>query len=269
MLDCPVENGFLNPDPEVVRQAENDGLAIAIAVEEEEEPDVYDVELKMYDPDAKPPFHKNRRFRVYSFLIFLLAIGGVILAAVLPSQSKNKNKTNFVYITTAPPTPAPTTTRDFQVRSEIARVVGDIVNEPNTIYDDAMRWLLYEDPMFLDEFSENLVQRYVLVLFYFKTSQEGEWISCNPPKEGGNDTSCTFNEYVQEEDSPGSGNFVEYWLPREEPSTRWLSNTSECEWAQVTCHPSSTGTVRIIDISKFFLVLYILFPSVTGLICFF
>ena len=247
-----IENGFLNPDPEAIRQAEEDGLAIAVAIEEDEEPDVYDVELKMYDPDSKPPFHNNRRFRFYSCCICLLALVGIITAAVLVS-SNNGGGTKILYETEAPsaaPTQGPTTSRDFAVQSEIARVVGDVVKEPGSVYDEALEWILYEDPMQLDEFSENLIQRYILVLFYLKTSgaNRDSWISCNPPQEGEN-SSCTFYENLMDPQT-----FEEYWEPREELETRWLSEKHECEWAEVTCHPVSDGNVIAIDIRTYLLL---------------
>ena len=240
-----VENNFLNPDPDVVRQAEEDGLAIAVAVEEDDEPDVYDVELKMYDPEAKPPFFKNRRFRCYSALICCLVLAAIITAVVISTKKGNE----VILITQAPssaPSSAPTTTRETAVRGELARVIGDKVNEPDTVFEKALDWILYEDKMELDEFSENLIQRYTLALFYHQTSQEGNWTSCNPPVDG-EDYTCEFSEMNRLPD----GITIEY-TPRAELEVRWLSEKHECEWAEVQCHPEADGNVIAIDISKFF-----------------
>ena len=47
------------------------GLAVATAIDPDEE-EAYIYNAIEYDPDAKPPLHKNRRFRVYSYLALLL-----------------------------------------------------------------------------------------------------------------------------------------------------------------------------------------------------
>jgi hypothetical protein len=49
----------------------NLGLAVATAIDPDEE-EAYIYNAIEYDPDAKPPLHKNRRFRVYSYLALLL-----------------------------------------------------------------------------------------------------------------------------------------------------------------------------------------------------
>ena len=237
-----IDNAFLNPDPEAVRRAEEDGLAIAVAVEEEDEPNVYDVELKMYDPEAKPPFYKNRRFRCYSALICLLTSSAIIVAGVLSARRGSET----ILITQAPsaaPSQAPTTSRETAVRGELARVIGDLVNDPETAFEAALAWIIHDDPMELDEFSENLIQRYTLALFYFKTSEKGPWRSCNPPSED-EDYACEFHEMKRLED-----NSVVY-EPREELEVRWLSEKHECEWAEVLCHPEMDGNVIAIDICK-------------------
>ena len=240
--DGSVENNFLNPDPDVVRQAEEDGLAIAVAVEEEE-PDVYDVELKMYDPEAKPPFFKNRRFRCYSALIFFCVLGAIITAVVISTKKGNE----VILVTQEPsaaPSQAPTTARETAVRGELARVIGDKVNEPGGVFERAMNWILYEDRMELDEFSENLIQRFTLALFYYQTSEDGNWTSCNPPVED-EDYTCEFFELERQDDNSLS------YFPREDLEVRWLSERHECEWAEIQCHPEADGNVIAIDICKF------------------
>ncbi|CAB9515103.1 leucine Rich Repeat [Seminavis robusta] len=237
----PLENGFLNPDPEEIRRAEEDGLAIAIAVTDDDEPEVYDVELTMYDPGAKPPVYKNRRFQCYASMIFLVTLVIIIAVSAIAAQKGGE----IILITQAPssaPSSSPTTTRETAVRGELARVIGEFVNEDDSPYQKAMDWILYEDPMLLDEFSENLIQRYVLALFYYQTSQEGPWLSCNPPQEGENHT-CPFYEHTRLQP-----NNVVVWEERNETEVRWLSERHECEWAEVLCHPETDGNVIAIDI---------------------
>jgi len=237
----PIENGFLNPDPEAIRLAEEDGLAIAIAVDEEEEPDVYDVELKMFDPGAKPPFYKNRRFRCYSALICSLTVAAIITAGVV-SAKKGREVILITQAPSAAPSEAPTTTRETAVRGELSRVIGDAVNELGTPHEKALNWILDVDPMNLDEFSENLIQRYTLALFYYQTSQGNSWRSCNPPTDG-EDFSCTYLDMNRNQD-----NSINYIPKNDTPSVRWVSEKHECEWAEVTCHPVTDGNVIAIDI---------------------
>jgi len=187
---------------------------------EEEEPDVYEIELKMYDPLAKPPFYKNRRFRCYSTLIVCLVLGAII-AAIAFSAKKGGETIIITLSPSAFPSMAPTTTRETAVRGELARVIGDIINEPGTVFEKALDWILYDDDMQLNEFSENLIQRYTLALFYYQTSQEGEWISCNPPKTGENST-CEFLEMERNTDDNSR-----FYTPREDLQVRWLSEKHE------------------------------------------
>ncbi|CAB9519760.1 kelch-like [Seminavis robusta] len=90
--------------------------------------------------------------------------------------------------TFAPVTPVPTfptdTPRDMAVRMELERVVGGVVNNIVGPYKMAMDWILYDDPMQLQQYDTNLVQRYILALFYYQTSQDAPWVSCNPPAAG-------------------------------------------------------------------------------------
>ena len=144
------------------------------------------------------------------------------------------------------PSMAPTTTRETAVRGELARVIGDIVNEQDTPHEQALDWILREDPMMLDEFSENLIQRYILALFYFQTSAKGVWKSCNPPADGENYT-CPFYEFTRDEND--ESNTVTY-VKQNDTSVRWLSERHECEWAKIMCHPVTDGNVISIDICK-------------------
>lgn len=81
---------------------EDNKLAIATAVTEEEEDEFIPAAVE-YDPDAKPPLYKNRRFRFYGCLAFFLMIVAVT-AIVIPTQmAQDENLA---------PTAAPTTYRE-------------------------------------------------------------------------------------------------------------------------------------------------------------
>ena len=62
-------------DEEGQQQQQNgfteDGLAVAMAVDAGAEDDYVYAAIE-YDPDSKPPLHRNRRFRVYTCLAIVL-----------------------------------------------------------------------------------------------------------------------------------------------------------------------------------------------------
>ena len=84
----------------------------------------------------------------------------------------------------------------------------------------ALDWILHKDAMQLTTEAENLFQRYTLALFYFRTSVEIPWLSCNPPTE--NQTAqCSHQRPIV---------FWPEMVYEEEPgSIRWLSDKHECE----------------------------------------
>ena len=71
----PLPEEHFVDDTEYPQQQHSDdikcGLAVATAIDPDEE-EAYIYNAIEYDPDAKPPLHKNRRFRVYSCLALLL-----------------------------------------------------------------------------------------------------------------------------------------------------------------------------------------------------
>eukprot|EP00985_Skeletonema_marinoi_P035442 scaffold46548_cov219-Skeletonema_marinoi.AAC.4 len=58
-----------------------DGLAVAMAVDAGEEDDYVYAAIE-YDPDAKPPLHRNRRFRVYTCLAIVLVAAAVAVTVI-------------------------------------------------------------------------------------------------------------------------------------------------------------------------------------------
>lgn len=106
----------------------------------------------------------------------------------------------------------------------------------NSTYNKALDWLLYDDPMQLPPDAQNLVQRYILALFYFQTSQQGPWRSCNPPKV--NETSaCEYKKIAG----------ISPLAFEDVPWGRWLSDLHECDWAGISCDENKT---TMIDLSK-------------------
>jgi hypothetical protein len=194
------------------------GLAVAVAVSQDEE-DAFIPSAIEYDPDSKPPIYKNRRFRFYLIAasILLVVIGvGASLGAV-----KAINKDNQA------PTAAPTSLREGRIVDQLEQLVGEAsLSDHKSPHYKALQWIVEEDPEQLEPEADNLIQRYLLALFYLSTSTpEKGWLSCNPPLD--NETSvCNFTKLAQVYPDVVYENV---------PWGRWLSDLHECGWAGVFC----------------------------------
>ena len=193
------------------------GLAVAVAVEDDEE-EAYIPAAIEYDPDAKPPMFRERRYRLYAFICFFVLLAGSVGAAIGIVVSRGEEPTI--------PTPAPTFPRqNIGIEETILRIVdAEELRDVSSPYYRALEWITFDDPEQFTPESRNFLQRYLLVYFYFATTVDGEWEGgCNPPKEGETNI-CTFNELVLEP--------ADFFPAR---GTRWLSSTNECIWYGVEC----------------------------------
>mmetsp|Transcript_11824 Transcript_11824/g.16752 ORF Transcript_11824/g.16752 Transcript_11824/m.16752 type:complete len:907 (+) Transcript_11824:103-2823(+) len=218
------DRGIANEPSYEYGVAEDDkGLAVAVAIEAEEE-DLFLPAAIEYDPDSKPPIYKNRRFRLYACICILLFIAVIIAAAVGAATSGEK------YAPRPPPTSAPTPSEDGRVIAIMKSLVGDQVLESGTYAFRAREWILYEDPLQLTDKDKNLDQRFLLAVFYFATSRNGEdtWLSCGRPVDP-DDSGCTYLEYSLTEDKL---NFQ--YIPKE-GRLSWLSKEKECDWNGIEC----------------------------------
>ena len=198
------------------------GLAIAVAVNEPDE-DIFIPSAIEYDPDAKPPLYKNRRFRLYGFLALFFVVLVTIGAVTGVTLSKANNEANVMA-----PTAAPTTYREsFGIQAQIERLVGaEVLKSPNSSYSRALNWIMYDDPMQITPSNPSFTQRYTAAYIYFATTTDGPWYSCNPPPDPWVDNSnCSFKLLT--------GIFPLRYV--DVPAAAWLTNTSECEWAGMVC----------------------------------
>lgn len=217
------------PDVEYgVYEPNEDGLAVAVAVTEEDE-DVFIPSAVEYDPDAKPPLHRNRRFRLYVFLAFFAfmtcAVGatiGIVLGGGNDPEIEVHER------------------EKLGIRDLVTRLVGEEqLTRYNSPYKKATDWMIYDDAWQLTPDDERFVQRFIMAYFYFATSEDGPWKSCNPPNATlAHTDQCSFEELVN----------IRPLLHTPEQSTRWLSNTDECEWAGVSCDRAMQ--VRSISLGK-------------------
>lgn len=194
----------------------DDSLAVAVAVAEDED-DAFIPAAIEFDPDSKPPIYKNRRFRFYvvTATILLAAVG---VGAALGVTSSQKNSA---------PTFAPTTMREgLDIDEKLVSIVGEaVLADSASPHARAANWLVNEDALQLAPEADNLVQRYLLALFYLSTTEDRPWLSCNPPV-GDEDSNCTFAKLAQVFPQVEYENIT--W-------GRWLSPVHECMWAGVLC----------------------------------
>jgi len=195
----------------------DEGLAVAVPIDEDED-DIYYPAAIQYDPDSKPPIYKNRRVRLYACMAVILLLIIVVITVV---ASMNSGGDQY-------PTLSPSTIREsLGIYTQIAAVVGEeSLNDPKSPQSMALEWIVNEDPVMLPPEAENLVQRYLLSLFYFATTKFQPWLSCNKPAEV-EDASCKYQKLVKT--FPNETYEEIDWI-------RWLSEKHECEWAGVYCN---------------------------------
>ena len=224
-----------------VYEPNEDGLAVAMPVMEDDE-DVFIPSAVEYDPDAKPPLHRNRRFRLYAFLAFFALVAcavGATIGIVLSGNDDDSVEPR----------------EQVGIREAVARVVGSQnLADLNSPYAKALQWIIYDDQLQLTPLNETFVQRYILSYFYFATTEDGEWLSCNPYNATNEEANLVEGQAVDEE-AKAACRFEK--LIALEPteyntvnSARWLSSKPECQWAGIEC--DATNQVRSIILSKSF-----------------
>jgi hypothetical protein len=204
---------------------EEDGLAIAVAVVEEDK-DTYLPAAVEYDPDAKPPMYRNRRFRMYVCLAVTAVILGTVGAVLGITMTNGEVSQEIPYRAT------------LGIRENVARIViNEQLDDYSSAYSKALDWIMYADPIAITPDNPKFFQRYLLAYFYYSTSVNKPWDACTPPVEGESDT-CEYT-YLEDrlEDRKTTKN-----------GRRWLSGTDECLWVGVDC--DNSFQVRGIEISK-------------------
>jgi hypothetical protein len=175
---------------------------------------------------------------------FVLLLGAVVAVVMLVTIGRNDSSTTMIdngFSTASNGTFVPTTQRgrliqqrlesEFGILEELKRddapkKISPGSSRPSSLspYSKAMHWLVNIDPVALDPSADNLLQRYLMAYFYFHTSEERPWVSCNPAT-GQEDRFCSYR-YVK----PFGEVYDESLY-----NIRWLSNDHECDWAGVYC----------------------------------
>lgn len=224
----------------------SDGLAVATAIDANDEDDYIYAAIE-YDPDSKPPLHKNRRFRVYTCLaLMIVAAVCAIVAVYVAKGSKGVEITEKEELwdgdPTTSPTLAPTTDREAsgireQVEAQILQRGANFTDmDPSDPRYQALDWILHYDQLQLDSDDVNLYQRYVLALLAF-TFDSLAWYACGEHRKFGNVTENFVTEECRVQNM-ATGQVEEHSV--------WLSSTEECDWYGVIC--SSDEVVRGVEL---------------------
>jgi hypothetical protein len=214
----------------------DDGLAVAMAVDTSAEDDYIYAAIE-FDPDSKPPFHKNRRFRVYTCLAIVLIAAAVAVTVIYVTAGANKEANtkytdvNINNLPTQQPTTSPLT--DREVSGIIEQIEVGVLQRgaifANMTVDDPRRmsleWILHDDKMMLNHDSVNLHQRYVLALLAYSLDSRG-WYNCGD---------------LGQEDCNVLTDTGQLELHKV-----WLSSSDECQWYGAMC--SSDGVLRGIEL---------------------
>ncbi|KAL7540243.1 hypothetical protein ACHAXR_009966 [Thalassiosira sp. AJA248-18] len=225
---------------------DNGGLAVATAVAPDDEPD-YVYNAIEYDPDAKPPLHRNRRFRVYTyFSLVLIAVMAVLVVVKITTAAKQEEivyeEINHQNSPSLSPTSSPIT--DREASGILEQLEGGVLYVRDQKFSDmergdprilALDWILHKDAQQLVSDDVNLYQRFALsVLAYSMDSRA--WTYCGDPGE----------DYTKEE-CPIATKIDANTTIMKSYGLAWLSSASECDWFGVTC--STDGVVRGVDLS--------------------
>lgn len=184
------------------------------------------------NPDAKNnPHtfdHKLRRIS-YKFLASAIVVALVIGVAVGVVLCIGEEKDTVLY---------PDESTGIEARVEQVVGVKTLHSKPDSPYSKALDWIVHDDPMQHDADDPQLIQRYIAAYFWYATTVDGPWRSCNPPSTNSSsptatatyNTKCLWS--VIYNDRRGSQLITETY---ETLANAWLSNITECNWAGVKC----------------------------------
>ncbi|CAB9500187.1 LRR receptor-like serine threonine-protein kinase [Seminavis robusta] len=215
----------------------NVGLVEAESVDDLEQPNA--IALPAIDStNTRQSITQKYQLRFAGFAITLLLIGGIIIGSICGAGlCKADDSAQPTRMTERDTLQAP------KMKSVLTEMLGDgyfdqVVGESDDDLDAdlshvfvetrqrAFDWIVNHDPMQLGFDAPNLVQRFVLVLFYYQTTRHTPWRECNPTVTGQESASVNF---CYEPDRFSGEITSTIW------GNQWLSDSHECQWAGVTC----------------------------------
>jgi hypothetical protein len=99
----------------------------------------------------------------------------------------------------------------------------------------AATWIIELDPLTLCPLSPNLIQRYVMAVFYYST-RGGRWIQCSAPTDFDDPEAIASANMACNIVAPGG------------KSDAWLTPSLECDWGGAACNDDQF--VQRIDFGK-------------------
>ncbi|CAB9507476.1 receptor-like protein kinase [Seminavis robusta] len=192
----------------------NSGLAVATQVEEHVEPTQIARPDNLHGKNGSTSMTPMILVLIGGILIIGIVVGSICGAGLCSNQEGDVK------------TQAPTSIRysvleDIQNRIEEAFGPDYFMKtdepEPTQPKFKALDWIVFEDPLQLSTDANNLLQRFILSLTYFQTSQESDWINCGPSTTAKKDDTC--------------------WIPMDVSNlaSGWLTGVHECQWAGIFC----------------------------------
>jgi hypothetical protein len=234
-----------------------DDLAVAVPVKEQKEKVT---QASVVEDKAVVPFYKRSVFWI--ILLALLVVAGVVIGVTVAVTGDDDS--DDPPLPTDPPTPSatpePTTEEDFLIRLFLQDFTPlDMITFSPLAYESAVRWIS-DDPLRYTNVSFDLnftvagrretelpeqnlnIQRFILSWLWYHTTNNGEdpWLSCNPPDvANGEELSCNFLQSAYTTPDPVTDQ-IEVCFTGVPNRTRWMSDSSECDWVGVICDPSSS-----------------------------
>ncbi|CAB9504609.1 leucine Rich Repeat [Seminavis robusta] len=199
-------------------------LAVVMPVMEAEEPEI---PQQILSPDDKPAFEPKKFPTFYvaaGIIIFVLVvtIGSICGTGHCGSGGGSEAMESA--------TGREALRQDFELQITAGlRSVRFGLDDENSAYEKALDWIINADPKQLEPDADNLLQRFILALLYYHSTERKPWYSCNPPQ-GAQDDTCQFFLNV---------NHVQW-------GNRWLSGSPECQWGGVFCE---SGVVTVIELN--------------------
>jgi hypothetical protein len=231
--------------PEDHEPLQDNRLTIAMAVHEDDD-EMFLPLAREYDPYAKPPIYLNRRFRLYmsaTICLFFVVILTSIISVMVLRGGQSSSTTS---LENSAPNYSLKSLEEISYLQQFAISLGYQewhFIEDSPPYARAAKWIMEEDERKLSQDGASLIQRFLLAVFYFTTTSNGQfpWRSCNPNFTDSSDVICQFQRL--------SRNEIDEVVYTSESSYRWLSKEHECYWAGNLCDDSNT--TRAIDLRKF------------------
>jgi hypothetical protein len=180
-------------------------------------------------------------FKVTLSILLLILLILIVILVIQSMQEKSLPVSEFQF-----PTASPTLAeRDDRYLKKFAISLGyqEWNFAENSSYARAAKWIMEEDERNLALEDDGLEQRFLLAVFYFTTTANGQspWFSCYPDFIDSSNVICQFQTLTNNSERKL------FDLPK--PSFRWLSKEHQCDWAGNQCDDSKN--IRVIELRKF------------------